>query len=89
MSKKMQKFAKMLKNTTKVCKNAQNFAKKLCKNPKKLAQLEKISTDGVSRFLHLCQGSQMAHRKNSSILQVDFHKVLTRQSGQAFSHLLI
>ena len=48
LCKNVQLFAKKLKNTTKLCKNEQNCAKTLCENPKTLAQLEKISTDGVT-----------------------------------------
>ena len=33
-AKKLQFFAKMRKNTTKFCKNMQNFANKNCENPK-------------------------------------------------------
>ena len=40
-------FAKMRKNTTKLCKNTQNFAIFFLK-------IQKISTDGVPRFFRLC-----------------------------------
>ena len=30
------------------------LCKQNCENPKKLAQLKKICTDGISRFFHLC-----------------------------------
>ena len=44
--KNLQKFAKMLKNTKKI-------VQKMVWKSKKLAHLEKINTDGVSRFFHL------------------------------------
>ena len=52
----MQKGATFLHFFAKCAKTQQNFAKNCVQN-QKLAQLEKISTDGVSRFFHLCPDS--------------------------------